>query len=309
MIKLPAWYVQVLIFVAAFALFDRSKKSASVFYIKGDDLSVAVKRTAAFRSLDVAFVLVNKIPLLKERIQTGEYAVNKGDTVAKLLVRMFTGLRVRRKFMIPPGWTILRIVQKVQNDNLLFGSISDIPKEGTLMPDTYYYYFGDSKDSIISKARNQMKVVIANLKESLSNTKLTLDEILIMASIIEKETSSNEERSIVSSVFHNRLDKKMKLESDPTVIYAVSGGNGVMSRNLTKNDLKFDSKFNTYRNRGLPPTPICCPDKNSIVAAANPSKTEYVFFVAKPDGGGHNFAKTYDEHLKNVNLFRTSRTK
>ncbi|MDR2459077.1 MAG: endolytic transglycosylase MltG [Holosporales bacterium] len=303
--KVSALLLLISIFLGAVVLLDQSNKDAAVFYVEGDDLYRAADDAGAFKFANIAFVLVDAIPQLKAKIRTGEYAVNRDDTVIDVLRRMFRWQRVRHKFTIPPGWTVLKVINKVQNDNLLFGSISDIPAEGTIMPDTYYYYFGDQKDSIIQKARHQMQVVTMSLKEYVRNAGITLDEILIIASIIEKETASDEERAIVSSVYHNRLRKGMKLESCPTVIYAISGGSGEIHGSLTKENLKFESKFNTYRNKGLPPTPICCPGKESIIAAANPASTEYIFFVAKPQGGGHNFAKTYTEHLENVKVLRT----
>jgi UPF0755 protein len=291
----------------AIILLEQSHKDASVFYIEGDDLFKVADSTGAFRFAKIAFALVDAVPQWKARIRTGEYAVSQGDIVIDVLKRMFSGQRVRHKFTIPPGWTVMKVINKIQNDNLLLGSISSVPAEGALMPDTYYYYFGDSKDSIIQKAKHQMQVVITNLGKYVENSGLTLSVILTIASIIEKETSSDVERAIVSSVYHNRLRKGMKLESCPTVIYAISGGSGEIHRDLTREDLKFESKFNTYRNKGLPPTPICCPCEKSIIAAANPASTEYMFFVAKPHGDCHNFAKTYSEHLKNVKALRAKR--
>jgi UPF0755 protein len=301
----------MLIVAGALVIVDQSPQDCSVFYVVGDDLFSTVDRAGAFKFTQITFALLDKIQRLKGRISTGEYAVHKGDTIIDVLIRMFTEQRVIRKFTIPPGWTVYKIIKKIQEDDLLFGEVSSLPAEGELMPDTYYYCFGDKKESIIKKARNQMRLVMASLQEDIekctASTGLSLNEILIMASIIEKETASDEERSIVSSVFHNRLRKKMRLESCPTVIYTVSNGQGTIHRDLTKDDLKSESKFNTYRNVGLPPTPICNPSKRSIIAAANPAQTEYLFFVAKPEGNGHNFSKTYDEHLKEVKLLRESR--
>jgi UPF0755 protein len=283
---------------------EQSSKEASVFYVEGDDLFKAVDSIDAFGLAKVTFALVEVIPQLKLKVRTGEYAINRGDTVIDVLKRMFEGQRVRHRFTIPPGWTVMKVVSKIQNDDLLFGAVSNIPTEGALMPDTYYYYYGDSKDSIIKKAQHQMQVVMARLKKYMETSNLTSGDVLTIASIIEKETASDEERPIISSVYHNRLRKGMRLESCPTVIYAISNGYGEIHRSLTKEDLKVESKFNTYRNKGLPPTPICCSCEKSIIAAANPASTEYMFFVAKPQGGGHNFAKTYNEHLKNVKALR-----
>jgi UPF0755 protein len=305
--KIFLLFLLVLGLLGAVVLLEQSHRDVSVFYVEGDDLSRAADGTGAFTFANIVFELVDAIPQLKTRIRTGEYAVAVGDNVVDVLKRMFWRQRVRRKFTIPPGWTVAKVISKIQSDNLLFGSISMVPVEGTIMPDTYYYCFGDSKDSIIRKAQHQMQVVTARLKKYAATSNLTLSEILTLASIIEKETASDEERAIVSSVYHNRLRNGMRLEACPTVIYAISNGYGEIHRSLTKEDLKVESKFNTYRNKGLPPTPICCPCEKSIVAAANPASTDYMFFAAKPHGGGHNFAKTYNEHLENIKALRAKR--
>ena len=139
---------------------------------------------------------------------------------------------------------------------------------------------------------------------SLNKTSLTFDEVLILASIIEKESGHKDELALISSVFHNRLAVKMRLQSDPTVIYAITDGYGKMERNLTRKDLWFKSPHNTYRNAGLPPTPICCPGENAILAAMNPATSNYYYFVAIPDQSGHIFTEGYKEHLKTINILR-----
>ncbi|MDR3223966.1 MAG: endolytic transglycosylase MltG [Holosporales bacterium] len=285
-----------------FALFETSKiEDHSVFYISDQNLYEIVKNDGAFNLANGVFFVIDNCSNIKSQIKTGEYMINCGDTVIDVVKRMITKERVRRKLTIPEGYTIAMIIEKLQQNDLLFGEIEESPKEGSLMPDTYFYHFGDTKQFVVDLMKNQMKKALAKLASS-NDTKLSIDEIVTIASIIEKETALDGERSIVSSVYHNRLNKKMKLQSCPTVIYAVSQGYGKIGRDLTIEDLKFDSPFNTYVSDGLPPTAICCPGEKAILAAMKPAQTDHFYFVAKKNGIGHYFSRTYKGHLKNKNM-------
>jgi UPF0755 protein len=171
------------------------------------------------------------------------------------------------------------------------------------MPNTYFYNFGDTRDSVLAKMKTQMDKTIRWI-ESENKTNFSTKQILTLASIIEKESGVAEERTLISSVFHNRIAIKMRLQSDPTIIYAMSDGYGKIDRALTRKDLFFQSPYNTYRNAGLPPTPICCPGKDSIFAAMNPAKTDYLYFVATSDNKSHVFTQDYNKHVKNTKLRR-----
>ncbi|MDR0942428.1 MAG: endolytic transglycosylase MltG [Holosporales bacterium] len=247
----------------------------------------------------IVFFVVENAPKIKDRIPTGEYVVNKEDTVFTVIKNMLAKDVAIRKITIPEGYTVAMILEELKNNELLLGEITKIPQEATLMPDTYFYRFGDSKVSIVSKMKNQMNKVLSLLSAQ-NKTGLSMEEILILASLIEKETSIEEERVLISSVFHNRLAKKMRLESDPTVIYALSNGYGKIDRKLARSDLFADSAFNTYRHAGLPPTAICCPGEKSILAAMNPAKTNYLYFVAKKEGKEHWFSSNYKDHLARI---------
>jgi UPF0755 protein len=212
---------------------------------------------------------------------------------------MLEGNRVTRKITIPEGYTVKMIVEMLQNNTLLLEEIKTLPAEGSLMPDTYFYYFGDSKQSVISKMQNQMTKTLSKLSKA-NKTNIAMNDIIILASIIEKEAATANEFPIISSVFHNRLAKKMRLQSDPTIIYAMSNGYGKIDRNLTRKDLWLESKYNTYRNPGFPPTAICCPGEKAIIAAMNPAKTNYLYFVLQKDGKRHLFTADYKVHLKNI---------
>jgi UPF0755 protein len=294
-------------FVVFFLFHGNFREYHSIFYIKNENLYEAVKKEEDF-AFSFIFFLIENIPILKQRISTGEYEVNNGDSVFMIVKKMFRRERVKRKITFPEGLTVQMIIEIINNNPLLFGTISNIPDEASLMPDTYFYYFGDSKNTIVSKMKNQMRKILVELQTQ-NGTNLTIKEIVTLASIIEKETSIDEERRLISSVFHNRLAKKMRLQSDPTVVYAMSNGYGRIEGKLTRKDLWFESPYNTYRHGGLPPGAICCPGKDSIIAAILPAKTNYLYFVANSSNDGHIFTDDYDTHLKNVHSIKRNKTR
>lgn len=305
------WNMKRLLFVFAslvcmvmFAFYQESnQESHSIFYVAGDDVYDIVTRDGSFGSAP-AFFLVENISKIKNRIRTGEYEVKKGETVASLIAKMIGGQRVTRKVTIPEGYTVKMILKKLQDNQLLFGNLPTTVPEGSLAPNTYFYHYGDSKMAILKMMQNQMRQIKTRLSK-LNNTKLSFDEVLILASIIEKEGANKKELSLISSVFHNRLSIRMRMQSDPTVIYPLSDGTGRLGRQLTRKDLLLvDSPYNTYRNLGLPPTPICCPGENAIIAAMNPEKTDFLYFVATKDGRAHTFSKDYKQHLREVKKAR-----
>lgn len=292
-----------------FLIFFKSStiEDHSFFYISGENLHEIAKSDGSFGSAP-AFLLIEKISLIKNKILTGEYKISKGETILSVIIKMIEGKRVIRKLTIPEGYTVKMILEVIQNNNLLFGNFSRQPKEGSLMPNTYFYYFGDSKDSILQKMKNQMDKLKSKLSQ-MNKTNMKFDDILTLASIIEKESGNANELNLISSVFHNRLAIKMRLQSDPTVVYGISNGYGKLKRKLTRKDLWFESPYNTYRNAGIPPTPICCPGENAIMAAMNPLKTDFLYFVANKNLTGHVFSKDYNSHLKEVKNFRKKLTK
>jgi len=288
-----------------FILFSESKKEThSLFYITGNNLYEVMRMDGSFGSAP-AFFLAEKIPQIKNRIVTGEYEIKKGDKAISVIQKMINGKRITRKLTIPEGYTVKMILENLNANDLLFGELPENVPEASLAPNTYFYHYGDSKVSILRKMHAQMNRIRTKL--SLSNkTKLSLDEILVLASIIEKESGNRDELRLISSVFHNRLAVKMRLQSDPTVIYAITDGYGKMDRKLTRQDLWFKSPYNTYRNAGLPPSPICCPGENAILAAMNPETTEYLYFVATKDHKSHTFSKDYKNHLHEVKKAKLS---
>lgn len=294
-----------LIFLASFLLIlscvclTESKREAHpVFYVQPDNIHETLKNDKSF-STTIAFFIVEQIPPLKRKVTTGEYEIKKGESVISLITKMLTGKKVQRKLTIPEGYTIKQIIEKLQKNHMLFGDINDVIPEGTLAPNTYFYSFGDTKKSLLQKMRNQMEQVKKKFLPQ-NKTSMSFDEIIILASIIEKESGKSNELPLISSVFHNRLAIKMRLQSDPTVIYGLTDGYGKMERKLTRKDLWFQSPYNTYRNTGLPPTPICCPGEKAIKAALHPENTDYFYFVANKEQTAHIFSKEYKQHLKAI---------
>lgn len=247
---------------------------------------------------DDSFVFPLPFWVIKNKVSTGEYQINYNETLLAVIQKMLKGTRVIRKITIPEGYTVRRIIEKLNNNRLLLGKITKIPTEASLMPNTYFYTFGNAKEHIINQMANEMKKITSEIERE-NKTPLSTKEILTLASIIEKETGNIGEMPMISSVYHNRLKINMRMQSDPTVIYAISDYYGKIDRKLTRKDLFFKSPYNTYRNAGLPPEAICCPGKNAIYAAMFPKQTDYLYFVANKEKTAHLFAKNFKEHLKN----------
>lgn len=211
----------------------------------------------------------------------------------------------RYRIAMAEGVTSWQVVNALNLMDVLEGEVEELPAEGSLAPDSYEVREGDTRESVIARMREAQDVILAGAWESRQEG-LPLDgpyEALILASIIEKETGIAEERGQVASVFVNRLREGMRLQTDPTVIYGITKGEGVLGRGLRQSELRSETPWNTYVIPGLPPTPIANPGRASIEAAVNPEETDYIFFVA--DGsGGHAFAETLDEHNRNVARWR-----
>ena len=211
----------------------------------------------------------------------------------------------RIRVAIAEGTTSWQVVEALKSVDILTGDIAQVPDEGYLAPDSYEIKAGDTREDVLQRMRQAQKRRIAEVWAQRSDTTpvQTVGDLLILASIIEKETGVADERFTVASVFANRLEKGMPLQTDPTVIYGVTQGKGPLGRGLRKSELRKDTPWNTYVNRGLPPTPIANPGLASLQAALTPAATDFIFFVA--DGtGGHAFAVTLKEHNRNVAAWR-----
>ena len=238
-------------------------------------------------------------------IKAGEYSIPRHASGKMVMNILTSGNTYIRRLVVPEGLTSEQVVALMNNAKGLVGDIVQIPKEGTLLPDTYHYSYGDTKEGMIERMKNAMDRTVEELwaKRDPKITLTTPKEAVVMASIIEKETSRNSERAHIASVFYNRMHQGIRLQSDPTVIYAVTDGHVDKMKRVTYKDLKFQSPYNTYVIYGLPRAPISNPGRASIEAALHPMTTKDVYFVA--DGtGGHVFSPTYKELQKNVQNWR-----
>lgn len=212
---------------------------------------------------------------------------------------------VRFRVAVAEGVTSWQVVNALSGMDILEGTIVDTPAEGSLAPDSYQVRKGDDRAALLARMQAAQETLLAAAWEARAQDLpvASPEELLILASIVEKETGVAEEREQVASVFVNRLNQGMRLQTDPTVIYGITRGERVLGRGLRQSELRAETPFNTYVISGLPPTPIANPGRASLMAAARPDDTPYIFFVA--DGtGGHAFAVTLDEHNRNVAQWR-----
>lgn len=244
------------------------------------------------------------------KLKAGEYLFEPHISMMNVIAKLVRGDVVYHKITIPEGYTVGQVLYLLNNDEALSGEFEVIPEEGAFLPETYIFQRNESRDVIVQKAAASMQKKLQEVWDNRAENLPYKDmgELLVMASIIEKETGVDEERAKVSSVFVNRLRQGMRLQTDPTVIYALTEGKSELGRALTRKDLEIDSPYNTYKYAGLPPTPICNPGAASLYAAAHPDSTDYLYFVASGNGG-HNFAKSLKEHNQNVTNWKNNRQK
>jgi UPF0755 protein len=238
-------------------------------------------------------------------LKAGDYEIKKNASMAEIMEMLTQGRGVLSKLTIPEGLTSLQIVEKLRAEDELVGGITDIPPEGTLLPDTYRFSKGMDRRELLDRMQGEMQRFLATAWERRQPSLpiATPEEAIIFASIVEKETGRADERGRVAAVFMNRLKKGMRLQSDPTVIYGLVGGQGTLGRSITRADLDQKTPHNTYQIGGLPPTPICNPGRSAIEATLNPPTTTDLYFVA--DGtGGHTFSDTLKEHNAAVTNWR-----
>ena len=246
-------------------------------------------------------IIMARITGQTKHLKTGEYQFMPAISLQAAMDKIARGEVFFRRITIPEGLTSGQIMYLIANYPDLEGEIDLDVKEGELLPETYSFELGASRNSIILQARAAMQKALEEVWASRDSSLPLKDvnELLTLASIIEKETGVPEERPLVASVFLNRLKKGMRLQTDPTVIYAITEGETSFGRSLKRADLKIDSPYNTYLNYGLPPGPICNPGREALMAAARPQQSDYLYFVA--DGkGGHRFARSLNEHNRNV---------
>jgi peptidoglycan lytic transglycosylase G len=239
-------------------------------------------------------------------LQAGEYLFPARLSMRQIMEQMIAGGTIVHRLTIPEGLTSAEIVALVAAAPDLEGSLpAATPADGSLLPETYFFSRGETRAQLLERMRKGMKDALAELWPARDGavTLKSAAEAVILASIVEKETGLAAERPHVASVFFNRLAQGMPLQSDPTVIYALTGGKGPLGRALLRADLQVANPYNTYANPGLPPGPIANPGRASLQAVLHPDSTKDLYFVA--DGsGGHAFAATLDEHNRNVAAWR-----
>ncbi|MCA1973502.1 MAG: endolytic transglycosylase MltG [Caenispirillum sp.] len=239
-------------------------------------------------------------------LHAGEYRFPAGASMQEVLDLLAAGKVVVRALTIAEGLTSPEVLAVLATAEGLDGDLpAEIPPTGTLLPETYHYTLGDSREAMVRRMRDDMRKVLADLWENRAEglPLKTPEEAVVLASIVEKETGVAAERPRVAAVFLNRLRKGMRLQSDPTVIYGLDPEDGDLGRPLTRADLESDTPYNTYVIAGLPPRPIANPGKAALQAVLDPIESDEYYFVA--DGtGGHAFARTLDEHNRNVARWR-----
>lgn len=241
-------------------------------------------------------------------LKAGEYQFGPGDTPRTVLEKIAAGRVLARRLTVPEGEITVEIRRLVETAEAMTGNWPATPvSEGSLLPETYQYIYGDSRAEVVARMRKAREELLAELwpKRAANLPLATPEQAVILASIIEAETPVAAERPRVAGVYLNRLKRGMKLQADPTVAYGITRGARELERPLTLNDLAQATPWNTYTIDGLPPTPINHPGRASLTAALQPESHDFLYFVA--DGkGGHVFARTYDEHLKNVAAYRAT---
>ena len=308
-------YLLIILFSLIFIVFHIHQSKVS-FHIENIEPNKTIEIPFGSNSEQIASILINE-GLLENKIfykfetfirgksfnpKAGEYLIPENSNLKNILDIFHQGKSIHHRITFPECWKNNQILKKINENKLLSGEIQNIEYiEGTLLPETYIFVKGFSRNKLLIKMKNSMDAVLTELWDKRSS-KLPFKnkfEALIIASMIESETSSESEKKIISSVFFNRIKKNMKLQSDPTVVYGYEKVMKEKIEKLTRKHLKIDHEWNTYTRKGLPETPICNPGKSSIIAAFNPFETNYFYFVS--DGmGGHFFSKSLSDHIENI---------
>ena len=292
---------------------NESSRFYSIIINKGDTLRVVSNKlyeSGLIKNKEF-FKFFAKLYNFEKSIKSGTYNLPNSLSIKEILNKLNLGKVVQNRITIPEGMTNAMFFKILANNELLSGDLkfSDFPKEGYLAPDTYFYEEGEKRIGLLNRIQKVQSERINKIWNSRkkNDTLNSSHELVILASIIEKESGNYDELNLISSVLHNRLRKKMRLQADPTVIYGIMGGEK-LSRPLTKSDLRIKSIYNTYIINGLPPNPICNPSEAALNAAANPASSKFYYYVSNGKGG-HFFSMNLEEHNKNVKLYKSQRDK
>ena len=240
-----------------------------------------------------------------DELKAGEYQFSKQASLHDVINTIVDGKVVQHQITVPEGLTSEQIVQRLLETEILSGNIKEIPREGSMLPESYRYTRGNPRDQLIQRMQQaQSRIVQEVWERRMPDLPLrTPQQLVTLASIVEKETGRADERTRVAAVFVNRLKQRMKLQSDPTIIYGLVGGKGTLGRPILRSEIEQPTPYNTYVIDGLPPGPIANPGRAALEAVANPARTKELYFVA--DGtGGHAFSETLDQHQRNVARLR-----
>ena len=235
------------------------------------------------------------------QVKAAEYLFKAHASLQEVIDTLVSGKQYLHPFSVPEGLTSQQIVQRLKESDLLVGDLKDVPREGSLMPDTYKVYRGETRSAVIVRMQEADRRMVEQIwaRRAADLPLRAPFDMVTLASVVEKETGKADERSRVAGVFINRLRKHMRLQSDPTIVYGLVAGQGTLGHSITRSELDRRTPYNTYQIDGLPPGPIDNPGRAALEAVANPSRTSDLYFVA--DGsGGHVFAETLAQHNANV---------
>ncbi len=302
--------VTLLFLVGIFTLFlvlpGPNHQNQEVIIENGSSYQVAkeLKQKAVLRE-PYSFWLCVQMLRFMGYIQAGQYLFEPYTSPLQVILKMIDGDVMQHKITIPEGIYTSQVLDIIKAVPYLKGEVTYKFAEGSLFPSTYYYKYGYTRDYMLIQMKTSMLMNLKSMWDRRDkNLQLkNINDALILASIVEKETEHDDERAQVAAVFLNRLKKGMKLQADPTTIYAITNGEYVLKRPLTKKDLSIKSPYNTYYVYGLPPTPICNPGIESIQAVMNPAKIDALYFVLN-DQGKHSFSSNYKDHKIHVQKFR-----
>ena len=315
--KPAAWMILPSVALAVFLALTLS--DFYFFYRAGpaaDDRTVIIPSGATLKSaaallerhgvleVKAAFYWTARLSGAAGDLQAGEFLIPAGASQSEILNILLTGKTVLHKITFPEGLTSAQVAALLLEEEKLTGEIKELPGEGTLLPETYLFERGDSRSDILRRMAENRDRLLEDLwaDYDFSLPFMSIGEAVILASMVEEETGIAEERTLIAAVFLNRLKRGMRLQSDPTVIYGLTGG-VPLGRPILLSELERDTPYNTYIHTGLPPGPIANPGRAALEAVFNPAHSDALYFVA--DGaGGHVFADTLDQHNKNVRKWR-----
>jgi UPF0755 protein len=254
----------------------------------------------------LTFIVGSLLEKTHEELRFGEYQFGKQASLHDVLNTLVSNKVVQHQITFAEGLTSEQIVQRLLETDILAGNIREIPREGSMLPESYRFPRGTPRDQVIQRMQQSQKRIVQEVwdRRAPDLPLRSPDQLVTLASIVEKETGRSDERTRVAAVFVNRLKQHMRLQSDPTIIYGLVGGKGTLGRPIVRSEIEQPTPYNTYIIDGLPPGPIANPGRASLEAVANPARTKELYFVA--DGtGGHTFSETLDQHQRGVARLRT----